>query len=125
MQTNAAPVNLADVIAQTVGGEGQGFGMRHDGSAPKGNGFLGVLKGSDGKAMSEYSVGFDGRDMPTMVPTLSPEELKHILGGGGTTPAIIKKAFAHGMSRLGQGRSPFAERGESPSDDLATILGVK
>jgi hypothetical protein len=90
---------------------------RPDGSM-KGQGFLGPLKNARGETMTEYSigVGIDGRDMdiPTLVPTLSPEEIQHILNmqdGGQIPPAIQQKAVEHALMRMRQGLSPFHDDG--------------
>ena len=97
------------------------FGNRPDGSK-KGTGFLGVLKGADGSAMTEYSVGvqIDGKqmDVPTLVPTLTRAEVKTVLNlkdGEKLPEAIIQKAVDHAKDRIAQGKSVFAEDGEGPS----------
>jgi len=95
---------------------------RADGSQ-KGNGFLGLLKRPDGKVSSEISVGVNigGKEVeiPTIVPTLTQQELDYLLSnpvgdGHPIPPAIIQKAVAHAKQRIAAGKSPFAEPGESP-----------
>ena len=75
---------------------------------------------------SELSIGteIDGKEteIPTMVPTLTKEEIDHLL----TTPPkdldfhdhpvgkeIYRKAIEHAESRVGEGKSPFADEKES------------
>ena len=60
------------------------YGKRLDGSQ-KGFGWLGELPMKDGRVMTEQSVGvsFGGKDyqIPTIVPTLSSEEIDHLAAG--------------------------------------------
>jgi len=100
--------------------------LRADGSQ-KGTGFLGVLKRPDGGISSELSVGteINGKetDIPTMVPTLDKSQIDYLLN----TPTnkmftadpkmfdgIMGKAVAHAKKRLADGKSVFADNGESP-----------
>lgn len=91
------------------------FGRRADGTE-KGLGFFGVLQRPDGRVSTEISVGveFDGKEteIPTLIPTLTSEEIKFLLDGGEPTKKIIDKAVAHAKKRIKQGKSPFAEKGE-------------
>jgi hypothetical protein len=96
------------------------FGARPDGSA-KGAGFLGVLAGrgpNKGQAMTEFSVGveIDGQQMeiPTLVPTLTPNELNLVLNGK-ITDEIVRKAADHARARLAQGQGVFADPNFNPS----------
>ena len=89
--------------------------LRTDGT-PKGYGWLGNLKGTGknaGHDMTEYSVGveFDGKQyvIPSMVPTLSEDELNHILGGGEVTRPIMVKAVEHAKARMAEGKSVWAD----------------
>ena len=99
------------------------FGTRSDGSL-KGTGYLGVLPMQDGsgRIASEISVGIsiDGKEVtvPTLVPTLSETEKKHLLSGGSPTPAIISKAADFARSRISQGKSVWAGPGESPGASM-------
>jgi hypothetical protein len=100
--------------------ERQDFGRRPDGS-PKGAGFLGVLKRPDGGVMTEYSVGVEinGKEMdiPTLVPTLSNDEVQQILRMKETDripDSIVEKARAHAEKRLSEGKPVFATDDESP-----------
>jgi hypothetical protein len=91
---------------------------RSDGTL-KGPGFLGVLKRPDGNVSTELSigVGLDGQEtqIPTLVPTLTPEEVEWLLNMPPDFPAsqipeeIQDKAVAHAIDRIRQGVSPFLE----------------
>lgn len=87
------------------------FGLRQDGT-PKGTGFLGILKRPDGNISTEISIGvnFDGKEteIPTLVPTLTQQEIDYLLSGARPTDIIIRKAIDHARQRMGQGLSPFA-----------------
>ncbi len=92
------------------------WGKRPDGSV-KGSGFFGGLKTPTGQAMSELSIRDTptGPDVPTLVPTLSEDELRSLLNikdGIRIPDSIAKKAFDHAEMRKGQGRSAFAQPGE-------------
>jgi hypothetical protein len=102
--------------------------MRVDGTM-KGNGFLGVLKRTDGGVSTELSIGvdIDGKEIeiPTLISTLTEEEKKYLLS---TEPdkiftdnpdlfsSIEKKAIIHAKKRISEGKSPFADNGESPKN---------
>ena len=99
------------------------FGYRPDGT-PKGDGWLGVLPMADGNVATEYSmqsqavkVGDKMVDFPTLVPTLSSEEvnlmLSDIIPNRKPIPEpIVQKAIKHAKGRLDKGLSPFKELGE-------------
>ena len=93
----------------------QDFGPRPDGT-PKGPGFMGTMQRPDNKVSTELSIGVNigGKEVqiPMLVPTLTPEEVKYLLGGGKPTDAIVGKAVEHAKSRMAQGQSPFAQEGE-------------
>jgi len=89
--------------------------LRSDGTE-KGPGFLGTLQRPDGKVSTELSIGvsFDGKEMeiPTLVPTLTKEEINFLLNAGEGTKlpqSIKKKAVEHAKKRIKQGLSPFKE----------------
>lgn len=91
---------------------------RADGSQ-KGNGYLGLLARPDGSVSSEISVStdaFGGKEFPLIVPTLTPNELTHLLnmnvGKDSIPPAIIAKAQAFAAQRVAQGKPLFAQPGE-------------
>lgn len=91
------------------------FGLRVD-NTPKGKGYFGVLKRPDGRISTELSMGFnfDGNnvEIPLLVPTLSQDEIQHLLNNGKPTKSIIDKAIYHARLRLSQSKSPFAQEGE-------------
>jgi hypothetical protein len=97
-----------------------GGSLRPDGTT-KGNGFLGPLQRPDGRVSSEISIGVnvDGREMdiPTLVPTLTPQERQWLLTNDNSDPRaipqpIVDKAVAHARKRLASGLSPFADGGQ-------------
>ncbi|WP_027178764.1 hypothetical protein [Maridesulfovibrio bastinii] len=94
------------------------FGNRVDGTK-KGLGYFGPLKTPDGKVATELSIGvdFDGREVeiPSIVPTLTRDEINHLISGGDVTDEIAKKAIDYAKQRMKQGKSPFAEDGEQGS----------
>jgi muramidase (phage lysozyme) len=108
------------------------YGNRPDGTK-KGRGYLGEIQRPDGSVMTEYSVGvdFDGkeRDIPTLVPTLSGDEietLRNLQDGAPIPQSIMDKAVTHARQRIAQGLDPFqseadtfnpAEYGLVPDDE--------
>ena len=93
--------------------------LRSDGSL-KGQGYLGPVRNNRGQTMTEYSIGveIDGKetDIPTMVPTLTPEEIQYLtnIQDGMPIPQGIKqKAVDHALMRMRQGLSPFHDSGPS------------
>jgi len=94
--------------------------IRPDGTA-KGNGYLGVLKASDGSDVTEYSmstgdVTLNGKeiDFPSIVPTLTKQEvnlmLTDIIPNNKPIPdAIVNKAIDHANKRIQEGKSVFAD----------------
>jgi len=91
------------------------YGLREDGT-PKGDGFLGVLKRPDGQVSSElsFSAEVNGKKIfaPLIVPTLTRQELDHLLGGGQPTQQIYDKAIQHALERQKAGKDMFAIPGE-------------
>jgi hypothetical protein len=63
----------------------------------------GKLKGSD---VTEYSIGDERGDFPTVVPTLDEYE-RISVAKGIITPSIAKKAAAYRDLMQSQGQSPF------------------
>lgn len=102
-------------------GDATEWDKRADGS-DKGTGWLGVRSRPDGSVSSELSIGVEINgeevDIPTMVPGLTPEEMRWLM----TTPleqqaqnmpqTILRKAVAHAMHRMANGKSPFAQEGD-------------
>jgi len=93
-----------------------GWGLRQDGT-PKGYGWLGVLPNREGGVSTEITTDVDGVAMPTLVPTLNPVEINHMLN----TPqhidpfsskigqGILSKAIEHAQLRMALGLSPFKD----------------
>lgn len=110
------PPDVSDLRVDPRGVDSSSWDKRPDGSA-KGNGFLGLLKGADGKTMSEYSVGVSigGKqmDVPTLVPTLTRAEIDEVLQGK-VSDAVVEKAARHAAQRLKDGKPVFATPEESP-----------
>ncbi len=108
------------------------YGMREDGT-PKGAGYFGPLKRPDGDESTELSFDFDHPQRgkvfaPLIVPTLSREELDHLLADKKPTDAIYGKAQEFALGRLQAGMPTFARSGEqfrppnSPAPSLMDIL---
>ena len=102
---------------------------RKDGSV-KGNGFLGVLKRSDGRVSTEISIStsvLGGKDFPLLVPTLTRQEIEKILAlpenskdpekdfWSKLPKGVIKKAEDFAIRRNKEGRPLFALPSESPT----------
>lgn len=94
------------------------YGKRPD-KTMKGQGYLGELKLPDGSVATEYStqsgaVKVNGKqiDFPTLVPTLSKDEVllmqKDIIPNKKPIPEpIMQKAIEHAQMRLANKLSPF------------------
>lgn len=89
---------------------------RYGDGSMKATGLLGPQTNAQGQGMSEYSIGvpINGQqtEIPSMVPTLTPEELNGILTTGAITPEIHRKAIAHALARDSRGLPPFAGNDE-------------
>ena len=113
--------SLADLLASLVpspGGLKAPFGVRED-FTPKGYGFMGSLARPDGDSSTELSFDFEqgGKRIfaPLLVPTLSHEQIQHLLNNGAPTPDIYDTAQRHALDRIRQGLSPFARNSETPT----------
>lgn len=88
----------------------------------KGLGYLGTLKRPGGGVSTEISIGvnIDGKEteIPSLVPTLTKQEINYLLGGGKPTKDIVSKAVAHARTRMASGKSPFAQQGEQGSQPI-------
>ena len=92
--------------------------MRYSAPQAKGFGYLGPTKTKSGSEMTEFSMGDKYGSFPSVVPTLSAEELKYLLSEPQGIPSIPSKARAlddsiynkaksfAGLRRM-QGLSPF------------------
>lgn len=105
------PGGLAGLMQSPIPGNDPSW-YRPDGTK-KGQGFLGMLPFHDGRTSSELSIGvnLNGKEMqiPSLVPTLSQQEIQHLLSGGLITDAIAQKAVDHARMRMQQGLPVFAE----------------
>ena len=122
--------SLSPISLFAAGHQDQGP-IRPDGTR-KDVGFLGVLQLRGGGVATEYSVplfergkpgerGYErGPDIPTLVPTLTREEIdmmaNDIIPNRKRIPrSIIQKAIRHAEERMGQGLSPFfSSSGQAP-----------
>ena len=98
-----------------------GSATRKDGSLKSQIGFLGPIQSNDGGVMTEFSTDMEVDnnkiEIPTLVPTLTEEEVEYMKGmkaGAGwkieekpIEMNIINKARRHAMERLQSGKSPF------------------
>jgi hypothetical protein len=96
--------------------QGLNYGLRENGTS-KGNGYFGMLQRPDGYYSSELSFDFDHPQhgnvlAPLIVPTLTREELNHLLSGQQPTEQIYNKAQDFALERIGAGKSTFALPGE-------------
>lgn len=98
---------------------------RSDGSTKSARGYLGPIKNNvSGGTMTEFATKWEdaGIEIPTMVPTLSKEEIKYMQnmkpGQGWNVrenpmdEQIINKAKQHARMRIDQGKNPFYQDGE-------------
>ena len=108
-------VSLFGLVGQLTNSEDVSVDMlRQDGSQKSKQGWLGPVQRDDGLTMTEYSIGveIDGNeiDMPTMVPTLTKEEIETLrtLPDGENVPqTIVEKAIDHAIMQKTKGNSPF------------------
>jgi hypothetical protein len=101
------------------------YGLRADGT-PKGSGFFGEIPmDNPGDFMTEFSIGVNFGDgevqIPTLVPTLTGEEIMHLQSGGKVTKEIADKAKDFARGRLRSGRSPFYEEGKDKRADKLSM----
>jgi hypothetical protein len=101
----------------SAGGLKAPYGVRED-FTPKGFGFMGALSRPDGQTSTELSFDFEhgGKRIfaPLLVPTLSHEQIQHLLNDGRPTPEIYDVAQRYALERIGRGMSPFARNSETP-----------
>ena len=101
------------------------FGNRKDGT-PKGYGFFGPIRTPDGMDATEKSIGVQiggqETEIPSLVPTLTQDEVNQMVSGGKPTPEIVQKARAHAEERLSRGLSPFAGENEPPVAPAGMII---
>lgn len=114
----------------TIVAEGMSPSSKRPDGSQKGTGWVGPINLPDGKVASEYSVQSDavkvnGKriDFPTLVPTLTPEELNtlrdDIIPNKKDIPEpIMQKAIAHANQQIAAGQSVFAE---SPKPKISPV----
>ena len=107
------PNTSSNIIDKATGGHG----MRWDGSALKGDGFMGKIHDGYGPGGStEISTGgsFDGKETeyPLMTPNQGFKDLNNIITGGKPTNKMYDLAMQHALSRLLTGRNAFAGIGD-------------
>lgn len=99
----------------TSGNRDYGYGQRSDGTQ-KGPGFLGELKNSNGDVSTELSIGveIDGKEVevPSLVPTLTKDEVQWMLDNKPPTEDISRKAAEFAKNRIASGKSPFADESD-------------
>lgn len=81
---------------------------------PKGLGYFGEIARTDEPDVfsTELSTQVDDLLFPLIVPTLTREELAHLVDGGSPTKGIVEKAYRFAIQRTKDGKSPFAGPGE-------------
>lgn len=108
------------------------YGFRTDGVTPKGTGYFGPLEivNSEGQTetVTEYSISIDmeglGRvEIPSLVPTLTEDEINQVLEAAKTNSYppvnVVAKAARHAQIRMKEGLSPFAN-----SFEMETFIEV-
>jgi hypothetical protein len=92
------------------------YGNRYGTKDPKASGYFGELQTPiANNVATEYSVGQNingkGLEMPSIVPTLTRDELEQTLiaAGSGNQPSqsVYDKSLQYAKDRIAQGRSPF------------------
>jgi hypothetical protein len=88
--------------------------LRREAGAPgyKGLGYFGELPSVDQEGRpsrsTELAGEIEGIHFPLLVPTLTKEEINHLLSGKPATDQIWDKAYAHALMRGQGGKDPFA-----------------
>ena len=101
---------LGDIIQHGI----KSYGARYEESpseplSMKGKGYFGLLSNSNNGFSTEISATDDkGFSFPLLVPTLTEQEVNHLLSGGNPTEDIYKKAMLWADSRTEKNQGPFA-----------------
>jgi hypothetical protein len=130
---NFDPDEIDRIAQSTLQGYAEGgkaniapYGIRHSGEGVKGLGYFGLLPSKEGVS-TEISAEDDEGEYPLLVPTLTREEIDHLLSGNDPTEAIYEKAVKHAKMRKKAGKSPFAAptelRRPLPKDGLKMAAG--
>ena len=79
---------------------------------PKGMGYFGNI-GTTENPMTEFSItpNIDGKPftIPSIVPTLTAEDLDYLRNNNKVNKEIVNKAIDHAIMRMKNGLSPYAE----------------
>ena len=90
----------------------EAYGVRHGTNMPKGEGWLGNI-GTAEEPVTEYTINVDGREIPTVVPTLDKDEVKGLsqtaLKGTEIPQSVVEKAIRFANERNRQGLSQFKD----------------
>lgn len=89
-QTSAYRPDLPSAMSRGSYDDPRQF-MRHVGVEPKGYGYLGPMKTKSGSEMTEFSMGDKYGPFPSVVPTLTAEEIQYLLSEPEGIPAIPRK----------------------------------
>lgn len=103
--------------------------VRTDGTAKGTTGFLGLLPGKDGGAITEYSINGNGKDaratIPMVVPTLTPDEVLTLHDAASGLPKNKRKLEEIGMKatlfareRAAQGKPYFFDPKTDKEKDM-------
>jgi len=105
--------HMAGIVQDRVAGQDRFGGM----GDLKSSGFFGPLPTADGQTATEYSIGVDGRQIPSLVPGLSRNQIDAATGfGNGISPEMTRIANQHAIQRELQGKSPFWKTGEQVAE---------
>lgn len=119
-QSNVAQDNFLSRLAAQLNQNNGYYGQRENDTG-KGPGFMGAIRQGDG-VVTEMSVGMDPQppyrgdssengysynSIPSVVPTLSPDEIQWLISGNQPTREIQSKAEAFARQRQGQGMPAF------------------
>ena len=90
----------------------ENWGYRHNTNQPKGNGWLGNI-GTEDTPVTEYTVGVGGREIPTVVPTLTKGEVAVVrdaaMKGKMVPQEVIQKAIQFANERNHRGLFQFKD----------------
>ena len=76
---------------------------------PKYTGWMGVQTNPKGQSVTEFSIGDNIGDFPSIVPTLNKTELNQIVQHGNLMPSARAKAEQWAIERRSQGLNPFKD----------------
>ncbi len=92
---------------------GGDYGFRHNSSQPKGEGWLGNVSPVPRNPITEWSVNVDGRNIPTLVPGLTKEQVQRIVldasGSKQNLDDVIDKAVKFADDRAQLGYKPYKD----------------